>query len=266
MNRKAIWAMGLAAALSLPMAAQTAQPQAGDQGARAQRMTGGAYDQQILQDVNKYLQGNDKLKNVKASVEDGIVTLTGSVDLLRYKMDAAEKLRHKDHVAGVRDQVQVAGNSVPDQQLRDKLADKLRYDRIDRGIVFNNLAVGVDNGVATVQGNVRTDADKTSALDAVENTPGVKGLVDKIDVAPASNFDDDLRVAIARKIYGSMPMYANDPQAPIRIVVENGKVGLYGVVNSQVDKQKAFMEASSTPGVFSVDNHLMVAGQQAQVK
>ena len=186
------------------------------------------------------------------------------MDLLKYKDQAAEKIRHRDHVAGVRDQVQVAGKTVPDTQLRDQLADKLRYDRIDMGIVFNNLNVGVNNGVATVQGNVRTEADKSSALDVVENMPGVKGVVDQIKVAPVSGFDDDLRVAIARKIYGKLPMYANDPQAPIRIVVENGKVGLFGVVNSQVDKQVAESEARSTPGVFNVTNNLVVAGQQTK--
>jgi osmotically-inducible protein OsmY len=91
----------------------------------------------------------------------------------------------------------------------------------------------------------------------------VKGVVDQISVAPVSGFDDDLRVAIARKIYGKLPIYANDPQAPIRIVVENGKVGLFGVVNSQVDKQVAESEARSTPGVFSVTNKLVVAGKQS---
>jgi hyperosmotically inducible periplasmic protein len=250
--------LALSVVLSLPALAQTASPSAT---AAAQR--GGAYDQQIQQDVDKFLRDNGKLKDVKASVEDGIVTLTGSVDLLKYKEQAAEKIRHRDHVAGVRDQVQVAGKTVPDAQLRDQLANKLRYDRIDMGIVFNNLNVGVNNGVATVQGNVRTGADKSSAIDIVENMPGVKGVVDQINVAPASAFDDDLRVAIARKIYGKLPIYANDPQAPIRIVVENGKVGLFGAVNSQVDKQVAESEARSTPGVFSVTNKLVVASQQA---
>lgn len=262
-RKMSVLALGLAAVLSLPMMAQTSQAQSRAQEGRSQRQPGGAYDQQIQQEVEKYLQKNDKLKDVTASVEDGIVTLTGTVDLLKHKNDAAEKIRHKDHVAGVRNQVQVTGN-VPDVQLRDKLADKLRYDRIDRGLMFNNLNVAVQNGVATVSGNVRSPADKSSALYAVETTSGVKDVIDKLSVAPVSGFDDDLRVAIARRIYGSMPMYANDPQAPIRIVVENGRVGLYGVVNSNVDKQRAFVEASSTPGVFSVTNNLVVSGEQAR--
>jgi osmotically-inducible protein OsmY len=38
-------------------------------------------------------------------------------------------------------------------------------------------------------------------------------------------------------------------------------VTLYGVVDSQVDKQYAEAQARSVPGVFSVDSKLMVANQ-----
>jgi osmotically-inducible protein OsmY len=52
-----------------------------------------------------------------------------------------------------------------------------------------------------------------------------------------------------------------DPQAPIRIVVENGNVKLYGVVDSTTDKQIAETRAREVTGVFSVENHLLVANQ-----
>jgi osmotically-inducible protein OsmY len=75
--------------------------------------------------------------------------------------------------------------------------------------------------------------------------------------------DDDIRIRVARAIYGNpaLTRYANDPQAPIRIVVENGHVTLYGVVDSQMDKQIAETQAKSVPNVFSVDNKLVIAGQ-----
>lgn len=223
---------------------------------------GGVYDQQIQQEVTKYLQGNKKFKDVNATVDDGIVKLTGSVNLYADKAQLFKKIRGKDHVAGVRNDVQVAGPNVPDVQLRSKLADKLRYDRIDQGIMFNNLTIGVKDGTATVGGTVRTDIDKDSALSAVADTPGVKDVVDRIKVAPVSGFDDDLRIDVARAVYGKLPPeYLSDPQAPIRIVVQNGKVDLYGVVDSQLDRQIAMSQARSVPGVFSVTDHLVVANE-----
>ena len=222
--------------------------------------SGGAYDQQIQREMTKLLQSNRQFNKVSASVEDGIVNLSGTVDLYATKAKLEQKARRQDHVAGVRDMITVAGLSVPDAQLRDQLADKLRYDRIGQGIVFNNLTIGVQNGVATIGGTVRTGADKESALVDVTTTPGVKNVVDQIQVAPASNFDDRIRLAVARAVYGHLPpSYATDPQAPIRIVVQNGKVGLYGVVDSAVDRAVALSQARSVPGVFSVDDHLVIS-------
>ena len=55
--------------------------------------------------------------------------------------------------------------------------------------------------------------------------------------------------------------YAIDPAKPIRIVVDNGKLSLYGVVGSSMDKQVAGMRASQVFGAFSVQNNLEVAGK-----
>ena len=232
--------------------------------ALAQSQTGsGRYDQQIQQEVTRALQSKDKWKAMTASTDDAIVTLQGTAKLLIDKLDAGKKVSNLDHVQGVRNHVEVEGN-VPDTQLQQQLADKLRYDRVGYGIVFNALAVGVDNGVATVSGQVHDYPSRDSALAIAETTPGVKDVIDNINVLPTSPMDDDIRIRVARAIYGSnqLSRYALDPQKPIRIVVENGHVSLYGVVDSQMDKQIAVMQAKSVPNVFSVEDHLVVAGSQ----
>jgi osmotically-inducible protein OsmY len=89
----------------------------------------------------------------------------------------------------------------------------------------------------------------------------VKDVLDEISVAPTSIMDDNLRIRMARAIYGhpSLKKYAIDPQAPIRIIVENGHVELAGMVLSEMDRQLAFTRANSVPGSFSVTNHIAVA-------
>jgi len=220
----------------------------------------GRYDQQIQQEVTRLLDSKDKWKGMTASTDDGIVTLQGTANLLLDKLDAAKKIKKLEHVQGARNQVEVASN-VPDQQLQQKLADKLRYDRVGYGIAFNQLALKVQNGVATVSGDVRDDPARDSAMAIVETTPGVKEAIDNIKVLPTSIMDDDIRIRTARAIYGNsiLSKYALDPQKPIRIVVDNGHVTLYGVVDRQMDKQIAEMQARSVPNVFSVDDKLTVA-------
>ncbi len=220
---------------------------------------GEANDQKIQQEVNKVLNGNKAWKDVRARVDDRVVTLDGSVPLYRDKQKLEQKIAKRKEVTGVRDHVEIAGTTASDLQLQDTLANKLRYDREDFGSVFNNLTIGVDDGVATVGGTVRTPVDKESALNLVKTTPGVKKVVDNIKVAPTSMYDDRLRLEVARAIYRRLPpQYSIDPQAPIRIVVVNGHVELDGVVDNKLDRQIAEMQARSVPGVFSVTDNLAV--------
>lgn len=223
---------------------------------------GEANDQKIQQDVNKVLNDNNAWKNVRANVDDGVVTLNGEVPLFRDKQKLEQKIAKRKGVAGVRDDVEIAGTTASDLQLQETLANKLRYDREGFGSVFNSLTVGVDDGVATIGGTVRVPYDKDSALSLVASTPGVKKVVDNIKVAPTSFYDDRLRLEIARAIYRRLPpQYALDPQRPIRIVVVNGHVQLDGVVDSKLDRQIAEMQARSVPGVFSVTDNLAVPGK-----
>jgi hypothetical protein len=90
--------------------------------------------------------------------------------------------------------------------------------------------------------------------------PGVKDVVNEVNVLPVSLFDDSIRVRTARAIYRDSVLgrYAIDPVDPIRIVVDNGHVTLYGTVESAMDKTIAGIRASSVPGAFSVENKLVV--------
>jgi hypothetical protein len=92
--------------------------------------------------------------------------------------------------------------------------------------------------------------------------------MDEIEVDPVSIMDDQTRLAVAREVYGfaTLNKYAIDPAKPIRISVQNGHVELYGVVDSQADKDTANIRANGVPGVFSVKNYLQVAGQPTEAR
>ena len=221
----------------------------------------GANDAQIQADVMKALD-NKRFKDVKTSVENGVVTLTGTVDIYSAKVDADNKTHHRKNVKGVENQIQVAGPVVEDVTLRDKLAERLAYDRVGYGTTaFNSFTIGVQNGAVTLGGTAYGPSDKDSAVSLVENYPGVKDVIDNIEVAPVSPMDDRIRLAEARAIYGfpTLNKYAIDPAKPIRITVVNGNVTLSGVVDSEADKDTANIRANGVSGVFKVVNNLQVA-------
>jgi len=168
----------------------------------------------------------------------------------------------------VRNEIAVGGAAVPDRELQQKLAEELEYDRVGYGNVFNAISVEVRDGVAILGGHAHDYPDRDSAVALTAITPGVKDLVDNIEVDPVSQMDWQTRIAVARAVYGypTLNKYALDPARPIRISVQNGHVSLYGMVDSQVDKETAFMRANGVPGVFSVTNYLQVANQPTETQ
>ena len=223
--------------------------------------TTGRYDQQIQQAVSQKIHDTKQLQNVRSTVEDGIVTLTGTVDLYQDKLDAEKRVKKLANVSGVRNQIAVAGETVPDGQLQQKLAKKLAYDRVGyNDNAFNYIAVAVKDGVVTLTGATYWDVPRDSALAIVARTPGVKDVENEVKVLPTSIFDDSLRIRTARAIYRDsvLSRYATDPADPIRIVFENGHVTLYGTVQSAMDKNIAGLRANGVPGAFSVENKLVV--------
>jgi osmotically-inducible protein OsmY len=206
-----------------------------------------------------------KFKDIQVAVQNGQVTLTGTVDVFDTKEDADKRVHRTKGVKGVDNEIQVAGPDIPDAELQQKLVKAIQYDRVGYGTTaFNAISVNVQNGVVTLGGTAYGPVDADSAVAVAANTKGVKDVVNDISVNPVSPMDDRIRIATFRAVYGfpSLNKYAIDPAKPIRISVANGNVTLYGVVDSQADKDAAGIRANSVPGVFHVENDLQVAGGQ----
>jgi osmotically-inducible protein OsmY len=203
--------------------------------------------------------------NVKVSMDQGIATLTGTVDLYAYKAEADKRVRKTKGVSAVHNLIEVGGPTVPDDVLLSKLSEKLEYDRVFYGNAFNAISLSVQNGSVTLGGHALSNVSHDSALDLVSYYPGVKGVEDEIQVDPVSIMDFRIRFQVYRAVYGypSLNRYAMDPGKPIRISVQNGRVELYGMVDSQSDRDTAFIRANSVPGVFEVKNFLQVANPPA---
>lgn len=242
---KAIAAFALAAALAVPAAFAQNDSQAAAQ---------------------KALSGS-RFKGIQVSVENGIATLTGSTDVYSNKLAADQKMRHVKGVTAIRDQVQVNGTEMSDQQLQDKLNKSITAELWGNvPVQFQAIGVQVQNGVATVSGHAAGPVAAADAMAVVENTKGVRDVVDDLQVDPVSDFDDRIRLQEFRAIYGypMLNQYVMDPAKPIRIQVANGHVTLYGTVDTQAQKNAAGIQANTVPGVFSVTNNLQVANASSE--
>jgi hyperosmotically inducible protein len=126
--------------------------------------------------------------------------------------------------------------------------------------VFDNLAYRVDGDTVTLFGQVRNAILKDAAQSAVKRIEGVEHVNNQIEILPASFNDDRIRREAARAIFRNSPLsrYSIQPVPSIHIIVKNGHVALEGVVDSQFDRNVAYIRANGVPGVFSVENNLRI--------
>lgn len=132
--------------------------------------------------------------------------------------------------------------------------------------VFDSVNASVQGGVVTLTGKVTMPFKIEDLSRRVARVEGVRKVDNQIQVLPASPFDDELRMRIARAIYGNPSFwhYAAMANPPIHIVVDRGRVTLEGTVNNHVERMLAQSLAIGF-GEFSVDNSLKTdAERQAE--
>lgn len=107
--------------------------------------------------------------------------------------------------------------------------------------VFDHVTATTDAGVVTLSGKVTSKAKREQIETEIATAPGVRQVVNRVKVLPASASDDALRHRVARAIYGHplFRQYAAMSQPPIRVLVERGRVSLAGSVRSEVERVMA---------------------------
>ena len=142
------------------------------------------------------------------------------------------------------------------------LSERVRHELVMLPFlgVFDHLTFQVEGDKVILAGQVNRPTLRTSAERVVMNVAGVSTVSNQIEVLPLSPFDDQVRLATLRSIYGfpALQRYGLGVVPGIHILVKNGNVTLAGVVANQADAQLAYLRAMQVPGVFSVSNQLMV--------
>jgi len=130
-------------------------------------------------------------------------------------------------------------------------------NRYTRFTIFDDVSASVRDGVVTLTGRVTMPYKRDDIVNRVADVDGVREVRDNIGVLPVSTFDDELRIRVARAIYGNPSFwdYAAMANPPIHIVVEHSRVTLTGVVRSDVDRALARSLVTQF-GVMSVTNDL----------
>lgn len=222
----------------------------------------GAITQRTVSDeaIGRLVTGrlmDENITSVGVSVAGGIVTLRGTVPTLWVKQRAIEEASKVDDVISVFSELTVPrGES--DERIAAQVAQRLR--RYVFYTIFDDANVEVDDGVVTLTGRVTMPYKADAFADLAAHVPGVQEVRNQVKTLPTSLFDDQLRYAVARQIYGDslFSRYAIQANPPVHIIVERGNVTLTGAVFSEVERRKAEAIARGTFSVMSVTNKLRI--------
>jgi len=160
--------------------------------------------------------------------------------------------------AAVNQANQVSGNLQVFRSVQDKI---LKYPHFT---IFDDVNAQVTDGVVTLTGKVTMPYKQKDIERRVAGVNGVLQVNNRLEVLPVSQFDDALRLGIARAIYSNpaFQMYGSMVNPPIHVIVDHGHVTLSGVVMNEGDKVIAKSIARSS-SAFSVKNELKT---EAEVK
>jgi hyperosmotically inducible protein len=213
-------------------------------------------DAQLQKKVEQRLFDNDVI-GVKVAVASGTVTLTGTVSSVGDIQDAEDVARRTHGVRGVVNQITVSAPE-NDTNIAEEVAGQISDD--PQYSVFDEVGLIVKDGVVTLTGAVTSEEKSRDMVRIASKIDGVRAVKNEIKTLPASTFDDELRTAVAARIYGDavFAQYADSTDPPIHIVVDGGHVTLVGAVDSTVERQKAEIDARGVFGVLGVVNNLVV--------
>ncbi len=148
-------------------------------------------------------------------------------------------------------------------QSDDQIASSVRHEIVmyPYYTIWDDVNFRVMDGQVQITGAVNQPFKKSDIQRLVQGVPGVVSVTNELKVLPLSNFDDRLRIQVARAIYRDpvFTRYALQAVPPIHIIVDNGHVTLTGVVATDMEKQVAGIRASGAGLSFgSVNNNLQV--------
>ena len=230
-------------------------------GARAATRT----DAQIESSVRKSFNFRHYLKNddIKVESKDGVVVLTGSVSEEYHKTLAADTAAAQTGVASVDNRLDIktggpaAGS---DAWLTAKVKATLLFHRS-----VSAVATEVDSkdGVVTLSGRARNQAEKDLTAEYARDVDGVKNVNDELTVAKTPSAARRLErkiddASVTAEVKATLLFHRSTSALNTQVSTAHGVVTLTGKASSTAEKDLAEKIVGDVKGVKSVKNDVTV--------
>jgi len=211
---------------------------------------------EIQKDVQDAIKWEPLLNaaEIGVTVKDGVVTLTGTVDSYSKKTEAEDAAKNVAGVTAVVEKIEIKYNTgwgkKDDNEIAVEVVNALKWNwRIPSA----DVKVKVEDGWVTLTGELQWNYQKEAAKDAVKNLLGVMGVANNITIK--SGTQDQIE---KRDIESALRRNCSIRDENITVRTSNHKATLTGTVDSWYQKNEAARMAWNAPGVWTVDNELVV--------
>ncbi|MEO6685741.1 MAG: BON domain-containing protein [Dyadobacter sp.] len=212
-------------------------------------------NEELQKDVQYAIKWEPLLHAAEIGViaEDGIITLTGSVDNYAKKSEAEKAAKNVAGVKAVIEKIEIKYGSFSKKDDSDVAKEIVNAFKWNWEIPEGKIKVKVENGWVTLDGEVEWNYQRMAAKKAVVGLIGVLGVTDSLVVK--SEMEDSIEKSdIERAIHRN----ASIDDDEVKIKVSGNMVTLSGTVHSLYQKDECGRIAWNAPGVEAVKNELEI--------
>ena len=191
---------------------------------------------------------------IGVTVKDGVVTLTGTVDSYSKKTEAENAAKNVAGVKAVVEKIEIKFSDSwakkDDNQIATGIVNALKWNW---QVPVDKVKVKVEKGWVTLEGELQWNYQREAANNAVKNVLDIKGISNNITIK--SETENEIE---KRDIESALRRNWSINDKDIMVKVSGHKVTLTGTVKSWYQINEAGRMAWNAPGVWTVDNELVV--------
>ena len=213
-------------------------------------------DEDIKKDVLEELNWQPDIDETQIGVivEEGIVTLTGTLDSFAKKLAAERAVKKVAGVRGLTMDVQVLFGEAfkrTDSEIARAAADALKWNAT---VPQERIMLKVEDGRVFLSGKLEWGYQKYAAINVLRHLQGVREVhAEDLVVEPRIRVVD-----VRHKIERALERLADVDATSVEVDVHGDTVFLKGSVRSVIEKEAAEHAAFRAPGVRKVINELKV--------
>ena len=216
-------------------------------------------NEELQRDVQNAIKWEPQLNAAEIGVtaKDGVITLMGTVDAYYKKIEAENAAKNVDGVKAVVEEIEIkySSNTKSDE---DIAKDALKALTDNWNVPQEKIQIKVEKGWVTLEGQVTWNYQKEAANKSIGHLTGVKGVTNRIKIK--SEIQDEIeKKNIVRALESNWTLRSEN----IFVKVDGTTVTLTGAVSSLFQKDLAEKIVWKTPGIWSVNNQLVVEHKYA---